>query len=245
MLRPDQRTRLATRARDRQTGEPGPATDTGRLDAVFFDMDGTLLDSERIWEIALNDLAHELGGTLSVASRAAMVGAHTSQLVDLVREELAVDADQSRSATEFLLTRTAELFHSGLKWRPGAQQLLADVRSAGIPAALVTSTERALVEIALDTLGRDYFAVTVCGDEVDQPKPAADPYRQAAQVLSADPARCVAVEDSPVGVDAAEAAGCVVLAVPSEVPINPAPGRTVRSSLVGTSTAYLASLVRH
>jgi HAD superfamily hydrolase (TIGR01509 family) len=244
MLRPDQRTRLATRTRDRQTVEPGPATDTGRLDAVFFDMDGTLLDSERIWEIALNDLAHELGGTLSIASRAAMAGAHTSQLVDLVHEELAVDADQSRSA-EFLLTRTAELFHTGLKWRPGAQQLLADVRSVGIPAALVTSSERALVEIALDTLGRDYFAVTVCGDEVDQPKPAADPYRQAAQVLSANTARCVAVEDSPVGVAAAEAAGCVVLAVPSEVPINPAPGRTVRSSLVGTSAANLASLVRN
>jgi len=244
MLRPDQRTRLAARTRDRQTVEPGPATDTGRLDAVFFDMDGTLLDSEHIWEIALNDLAHELGGTLSIASRAAMVGAHTSQLVDLVHKELAVGADQSRSA-EFILTRTAELFHTGLKWRPGAQQLLADIRSAGIPAALVTSTERALVEIALDTLGRDYFAVTVCGDEVDQPKPAAAPYQQAAQALSANTARCVAVEDSPVGVAAAEAAGCVVLAVPSEVMINPAPGRTVRSSLVGTSASDLVSLVRN
>lgn len=215
------------------------------LAGVLFDMDGTLLDSEKIWDGALHELAASLGGELSAQARTAMVGSNLRHSVGMLHDDLGIPAaaaDAARSA-DFLNTRTAELFRTELTWRPGAQELLSAVRAAGIPAALVTSTHRALTEIALDTLGRENFAASVCGDEVAEPKPAAESYLRAAQLLGVATRDCVAVEDSPTGVAAAQAAGCAVLAVPSEVPLDGAPGRTVRTSLVGLTVADLAAVL--
>lgn len=212
------------------------------LQAVLFDMDGTLLDSEKVWDVALDDLAAWLGGTLSPAARASMIGSSLRRSVGIVHADLDVDADPARSGA-FLTDRTTELFGTELTWQPGARELLAAVHDAGIPAALVTSTYRALTEIALDTLGRHYFTATVCGDEVAHPKPSADPYLRAAALVGAAVRACVAIEDSPLGVASAEAAGCAVLAVPSEVVIEPAATRTVRASLVGLSVADLTALL--
>ena len=215
---------------------------TRSLAGVLFDMDGTLLDSEKVWDIALDDLAHWLGGELSDAARHRMVGSSLGPSIAIMHHDLGIDADPECSGA-YLLERAAELFRTSLVWKPGARELLVAVHEAGVPAALVTSTHRRLTEIALDTIGREYFAATVCGDEVDHPKPAPDPYRRAARLLDAAVADCVAIEDSPLGIASAEAAGCVVLAVPSEVPLEPAPGRTVVSSLLGVTVADLAALV--
>jgi HAD superfamily hydrolase (TIGR01509 family) len=147
-------------------------------------------------------------------------------------------------AAQWLSRRTAELFRNGLPWRPGAEEALSAVRNAGLRTALVTSTERALTELALDTIGRDFFDVTVCGDEVGgKNKPLPDPYLLAAQLLGVDAADCVAVEDSPTGVAAAVAAGCTVLVVPCEVPVEPGERRVFRDSLVGLDVAELGRLL--
>jgi beta-phosphoglucomutase-like phosphatase (HAD superfamily) len=106
----------------------------------------------------------------------------------------------------------------------------------------VTSTFRKLTEIALDFMGRAYFAATVCGDEIEHPKPAPDPYLRAAALLGVAAADSVAIEDSPLGIASAEAAGCRVLAVPSEVPINPAPTRTLIDSLRAVDLVFLRQL---
>jgi HAD superfamily hydrolase (TIGR01509 family) len=212
------------------------------LGAVLFDMDGTLLDSEKVWDVALDDLAHYLGGELSAAARRRMVGSSLARSIAILHGDLGIDADPESSGG-FLTERTAELFRTDLVWRPGAEDLLESVNSAGVPAALVTSTHRRLTEIALDTLGRARFEATVCGDEVAHPKPAADPYLFAARLVGAHPRRCVAIEDSPLGIASAEAAGCAVLAVPSEVPIPPAPTRVVRPSLAGLTVDDLAALL--
>jgi HAD superfamily hydrolase (TIGR01509 family) len=212
-----------------------------RLEGVLFDMDGTLLDSEKLWDVALADLASFLGGELSTAARDRMVGSSMARSVAILHADLGVEADPESSSC-YLTERMVELLRTELVWKPGAQELLKDVRAAGLPAALVTSTHRRLTEIALDTLGREYFQVTVCGDEVDRPKPQPDPYLRAIRLLGRPPARCVAIEDSPTGIAAAESAGCRVIAVPSEVDIPPAPTRTIWPTLAGRTVADLIAV---
>ena len=119
----------------------------------------------------------------------------------------------------------------GVPVRPGARELLAEVAAAGLPHALVTSSEREFMDAVLARTGLRFDAL-VCADDVSVTKPDPEPYLLAAKLLGADPARCVALEDSPNGVASAEAAGCRVIAVPSLVPIEPAPGRTVVRSLL-------------
>jgi HAD superfamily hydrolase (TIGR01509 family) len=124
---------------------------------------------------------------------------------------------------------------------PGARELLAEVAAAGVPYALVTSSERPVMEAVLDRLNVT-FPVTVCGDDVSKSKPDPEPYLMAAAKLGADPRHCVALEDSPNGVAAAEAAGCLMIAVPSLVPIPAENGRLVLASLVELSLDGLYSL---
>lgn len=210
--------------------------------AVLFDMDGTLLDSEKVWDVALDDLAAWLGGALSERARQRMVGSSLARSVAILHGDLGVDADPESSGA-YLLTRTAELFRTDLRWRPGARELLVAVNDAGIPAALVTSTHRGLTEIALDMMGREHFATTVCGDEVARPKPHPEPYLRAAALLGAEPRCCVAVEDSPLGIASAQAAGCAVVAVPSELELEPAAGRVVLGSLEEVNLGTFDGLV--
>jgi HAD superfamily hydrolase (TIGR01509 family) len=217
----------------------------GFLQAVLFDMDGTLLDSEKVWDVALDDLAEWLGGRLSVSGRTRMVGTPLGRSIAILHDDLGVDADAEASGA-YLLGRAAELFARPLPWRPGAHELLDAVAAAGIPAGLVTSTHRGLTKLALRTLGADRFAAVVCGDDAPATKPAPDPYLMAAAQLGVTPAHCVAIEDSPVGLRAARTAGCVVLVVPNDVAIEPEPGIEIRPTLEGVTVADLRALVvRH
>src|SRR5690606_27295508 len=119
------------------------------------------------------------------------------------------------------------------------------VRAAGLGTALVTNTTRELVDVALRSLGVDRFDVVVCGDEVAHPKPHPEPYLTAAARLGADPAACVAIEDSPTGLASACGAGCAVIAIPNDLPLNPDDlvGVTVRSSLLDVDLPLLRRLV--
>jgi len=206
-------------------------------------MDGTLVDSEKVWDIALNELAERAGGRLSVAARQAMIGSNMGRTMRLMREDLGQpDRDEAADA-EWLTDRVFELFGKGLVWRPGAFELLHAVRAAGLPTALVTSTGRRLVEVALDTLGRENFDVVVCGDEVRSPKPDPEPYRTAAALLGVPIEACVAIEDSPTGLTSAVASGAAVLAVPAELELPETDGVHLRESLAGVDLDYLATLL--
>ncbi len=219
-----------------------PVSSRAELAAVLFDMDGTLLDSEKVWDVALEDLAAHLGGRLSAAARESMVGSSLIRSVRIVHADLGVDADIATSAA-YLTARTTELFLTDLVFKPGARELLEAVRHAAVPAALVTSTHRRLTEIALDFMGRGFFAASICGDEVSAPKPAPEPYLRAAQLLGAPISACVAIEDSPLGIASARAAGCRVLAVPSDVELDATPAFVTLDSLVGVDVAYLRGLL--
>lgn len=213
----------------------GVPADPAPVAAVLWDMDGTLVDSERVWTRSLRDTARHLGGNLSVAGRAAMVGGSMADSLAVMFDDLGLDPvpEAVAGARHALVRRTAELFAAGLEWRPGAPDALSAVRAAGWPTALVTNTERALTELALDGIGRDHFDVVVCGDEVERGKPQPDVYLRAAELLGVPIGECVAIEDSPTGVLAAERAGAAVLVVPCEVPVGPGPRRVHRPSLEG------------
>jgi HAD superfamily hydrolase (TIGR01509 family) len=211
---------------------------------VLFDMDGTLVDSEKLWDIALHELAASYGGSLSSGARRAMVGSSMADSMAILHADLGQPGRDPAVGAAWLEKRVAELFRTGLEWRPGAVPLLRAVRAAGIPTALVTSTARVLVEVALETLGRDSFDVVVCGDEVIAVKPDPAPYLTAARLLGVPINRCVAVEDSPPGVASAFAAGAAVLAVPGDVPLlDVARGVHVRESLSGADLDFLAGLL--
>lgn len=206
-------------------------------------MDGTLVDSERVWGAALAELAVHAGGTLSDSARIAMVGTSMGRSMQLFRDDLGQPDRPEEPDVRWLTERVRDLFAAGLVWRPGAMELLTAVRAAGIPTALVTSTGRSLVEVALTTLGPENFDVVICGDEVRSPKPDPEPYLTAAALLGVPISNCVAVEDSPSGVASALAAGARVLAVPAELELAPVDGVHLRTTLTGVDAAYLAALL--
>ena len=210
-------------------------------------MDGTLIDSERLWDISLQDTARELGGALRAESRDALVGVDIDTSIVVLLGDVGVPATPERIAWTYerLVARTIAVFaDGGADWRPGARAALRAVRAVGVPTALVTNSLRRITEVALDGIGRELFDVTVCGDEVAAGKPAAEPYLRAAQLLGVPIEECLAVEDSPSGALSAERAGAAVLVVPSEVPVSGGPRRTLRDSLVGLTTAELAAAMR-
>jgi HAD superfamily hydrolase (TIGR01509 family) len=211
--------------------------------AVLFDMDGTLVDSEKIWDVTLDELAARLGGELSAPTRRAMVGSNLASSLQLLHDDLGITGGDLDGDGRWLLDRTKLYFTRGLPWQPGARELLEAVHAAGLPTALVTSTHRDLVDVALRSIGAHYFDAAVCGDEVAHNKPHPEAYLSAAALLGVAAEDCVAIEDSPTGIAAAEAAGCAVLAVPSEVPVPAGPLRTVRETLVGVDLDYLDGLL--
>jgi HAD superfamily hydrolase (TIGR01509 family) len=208
-------------------------------------MDGTLIDSERLWEISLQDTARELGGTLSVQARDRLVGCDLPTSLTVLLAEVGRPATPELVAftRDRLVDRTAVLLAAGVDWLPGAQDALRAVRASGVPTALVTNTGRRLAELALDQIGRHFFDVTVCGDEVPAGKPAPDPYLRAVELLAVPAAGCLAIEDSPNGALSAERAGAAVLVVAGQVPVPGGPRRTHRDDLVGLTTAELVAAV--
>lgn len=225
----------------------GPsALSTGTLRAVLWDMDGTLLESENLWDIGVRELSLHLGGPMSEETRQATIGASSHNALVTVFASLGLDPAPAAlaDAKRWLYARMGELFAAGLPWRPGARQALHTVRSAGLGSALVTNTDRQLCEFALDILGRDHFDHSVCGDEVPAGKPDPAPYLRAAELLGVDPRDCLAVEDSPTGAAAADAAGCTVLVVPSITTVPESPRRIFRTTLEGLTATDLHGLHR-
>ncbi|MES5820412.1 HAD-IA family hydrolase [Streptomyces sp. RG80] len=194
-----------------------------RPHAVLLDMDGTLVDTESLWLRTVRetvpdvDVSHVLGR--SVADTTAHLRTRT-------------DADPRALAAELEARFLAAVQQEAVPL-PGALDLLDLLAESGIPAALVSASSRPVVDAVLGVLGAHRFRTTVAEGETPRTKPASDPYLAAARALGVDPGACLAVEDSPVGVRAAEAAGCRVLAVPSYAPVEPAPCRTVRPDLKG------------
>ncbi|MDV9189911.1 HAD family phosphatase [Streptomyces sp. SR27] len=211
------------------------------LQAVLFDMDGTLVDTERLWRQTVEEEAVALGLALTEADLSYVLGRAVEDCAAHLADRAPGGAEQALLG-ESLERRFAELVRLQVVPLPGAVELLAAARVEGVPVALVSASPRSVVDTVLDTLGRHWFTVTVAAGETPRTKPFPDPYRAALTALGTDPGSCVAVEDTPTGVASAEAAGCHVVAVPSLTPVPPAPRRTVVRSLLDVDLALLRRL---
>lgn len=212
------------------------------MEAVLFDMDGLLVDSEKIWFQVETEVMERLGGEWGAAHQENMVGGSMSAAVAYmlrVSGGSATPEEVEAWMLEGMISRLA----GGVEMMPGAAELLAGVRAEGLAAALVTSSARPIAETCLESIGSHHFDHVVTGDDVARSKPDPEPYLTAARSLGVNPARCVALEDSPNGVTSATAAGCRVVAVPSVLPIAGAPGRLVVGSLREVDVRVLRSLV--
>jgi HAD superfamily hydrolase (TIGR01509 family) len=181
---------------------------------VVFDMDGLMVDSEPMHELANDRYFARLGTTLDESLREEMMGRRVRDLAEATAGRLGRSPDDVFAEREAVFW---ELFEqSGVKAMPGLDQAIAMLAGAGLPLAVATSGTRAYVDQVLDRLGiRDAFAVVVSGEEVTAGKPDPEIYLRAAELLGADPADCVALEDTFHGVAAARAAGMHAIAIPN------------------------------
>ncbi|WP_435736104.1 HAD family phosphatase [Cellulosimicrobium sp. PMB13] len=210
--------------------------------AVLWDMDGTLVDTEPYWIAAEHELVDAHGGTWTHEDAMSLVGNPLLTSAQILRERGGVDLPVEE-IVQFLIGRVIDQVRVKVPWQPGARELLASLREAGVPCALVTMSYRELAEPVAALAPADAFQVLVCGDEVERGKPDPEPYLLAAERLGVDVTRCVAIEDSPAGIASALASGAATLGVEAVVPVRPAPGLSRTPSLEHVDLGLLARLV--
>jgi HAD superfamily hydrolase (TIGR01509 family) len=202
----------------------------GRPAAVLWDMDGTLVDTEPYWIECEYELVEAHGGTWTDEHAHALVGLDLHESGRYIRDHGGVDLSVDEIVNQLIDGVIARL-RQMVPWRPGARDLLDELRAEGIPCALVTMSWRRLADVIVAELPRGTFAATIVGDEVRRGKPHPEPYLAAARALSVSPIDCVVLEDSPNGVRSATAAGCHVIVIPHIVEVPPGRGHRQIDSL--------------
>jgi HAD superfamily hydrolase (TIGR01509 family) len=183
-------------------------------DAIVFDNDGLLLDTEEAWTRAESELFARRGVTFTDENKRELIGSSHTIAAGMIERWLGLPGEGLALMAELHELVMAEATHDVVP-RPGAVELVDALLSAGVPIAVASNSSRDFLDAVLATAGvADRFAITVAGDEIPNPKPAPDIYLEACRRLGADPARSVGLEDSPVGAAAAKAAGLTVIGVP-------------------------------
>ena len=183
-------------------------------DAVIFDLDGVLVDSEQLWNAAKEALVRESGGRWREDAPTVMMGMSSLEWAAYLRDELGVPMETDAISRD-VVRRMVDGYRGGLPLLPGAGEA---VRALGTrwPLGLASSSNREVIDLVLELADfGDAFRVAISSEEVARGKPAPDVYLAVAGKLGADPARCVAIEDSSNGLRAAAAAEMAVIAVPN------------------------------
>ncbi|MCU1473247.1 HAD family phosphatase [Amnibacterium sp.] len=208
--------------------------------AVLWDMDGTLVDTEPDWMAAEIALLGRFGRPWTHAQALTLVGSGLQDAARVLQDngaELDVPTIVD-TLTDSVLDRLRER----VPWRPGALELLAEVRDAGVPTALVTMSIRRMAETVARAIPFPAFDLVVSGSDVAHPKPHPDPYQRAAAGLGVDIRASVAIEDSAPGLASAVAAGAAAIGVPATVPLAEGDAWTLWPTLRGRTLGDLAAV---
>ena len=186
------------------------------IEAVVFDLDGVLLDTEELWDEARRRLAEERGARWPDDAQRAMMGMSSPEWSRYMHDVIGLAEPPEEISTE-VVRRLGALYREGLPLVPGALEAVGRI-GARWPLGIASSSNRPLIDLFLEqTDTRELFRATVSTEEVDQGKPAADVYLEVGRRLGVDPARCAAIEDSENGIRSAAAAGMRVIAIPNHV----------------------------
>jgi HAD superfamily hydrolase (TIGR01509 family) len=214
------------------------------FEAIVFDNDGLMLDTEQAWTRAETVLFERHGETFTAEHKRELIGSSRKQSAAKVERMLGLPG-QGEQLMDELHDLVMQELTAGVPPRPGALELLRAVRAAGVPVGLASNSSREFVERALSVsqLADGQFDVVVTADDVESPKPAPDLYLAACAALGAAPERAAALEDSPPGVASARAAGMFVSAVPY-FPATPIEGASlIAGSLADPSVASALGVV--
>ena len=186
------------------------------IEAVVFDLDGVLLDTEELWDEARREIAEERGGRWRPDAQRAMMGMSSPEWSRYMRDVIGVSDPPDRIADE-VVVRMTELYRRQLPLIDGALEAVRRV-AARWPLGIASSSNRPLIDLFLELTGTgELFEATVSSEEVAAGKPAPDVYLEAAARLGVPPDRCAAIEDSENGIRSAAAAGMRVVAIPNRV----------------------------
>jgi HAD superfamily hydrolase (TIGR01509 family) len=184
------------------------------IEAVVFDLDGVLLDSEQLWDETREQLAKERGGRWHDRAQRDMMGMSSREWSRYMHETIGLP-ESPEDINREVVERLAAAYREQLPVIPGAREAVERL-AARWPLGLASSSNRELIDLALELLGvRRLFKATVSSEEVARGKPAPDVYLEAARRLGVDPAHTAAMEDSHNGILAAKAAGMRVIAIPN------------------------------
>jgi HAD superfamily hydrolase (TIGR01509 family) len=205
-------------------------------------MDGTLVDTERYWMAAEEELVESFGGRWTHEDALGLVGSGLWEAAT-VFQAAGVDLDADTIVARLTARVQEQLAEHGVPWRPGARELLEALRVASVPTALVTMSVRAMADDVVRAIPFVAFDVIVTGDSVDNAKPHPEPYLVAAAQLGVDVRECVAIEDSPAGLTSAWSAGAVTVGVPNFIALDEAPAHVLWQTLADKSVADVAALL--
>jgi HAD superfamily hydrolase (TIGR01509 family) len=185
------------------------------IEAVVFDLDGVLLDSEQVWDEVREQLVKERGSRWHERAQTEMMGMSSSEWSRYMHNELGVP-DPPEEISADVVRRLEEVYRKRLPLIDGAIEAVERL-AARWPLGLASSSNREVIDLVLDLSGlARFFRVTVSSEEVSRGKPAPDVYLEAARSLEVPPERCAAVEDSHNGIRSAKAAGMRVIAIPNQ-----------------------------
>ena len=207
--------------------------------AVFFDMDGLLIDSEPLWLISETQMMAEYGYQWQESDQAACLGGPLDRVGNYM-SALIGGKRNGESLTTEIIERMVEKFQGELPFMPGAIELITDLQAHGVELTLVSASPRSLVDAALSNFAVSPFAKSISSNDVKVSKPDPEGYLLAAASGGHDISNCLILEDSLTGVTAAKASGAWVLAVPHLVPIEKSARVDVTTSLANWSYEKLA-----